>query len=202
MASIGRSAPLQQQTPKSSALVEDPDFQELVERSRSLALKILQSIPDTHKSCIHSQNTLQLNSPDNLRFEFMANSIGIPPTPVVTPVSENFSLNTSLKNMSEGLHQFSALLSTISERLQNKNKVVELMSDIKDLTIQINKMQKMLHRDSVVQSTPAPVSLHIDGHYEVQLAAHLTLVKLQSFGQDIVRCLRSLDCSEDENTES
>lgn len=55
MASIGRSAPLQQQTPKSSALVEDPDFQELVERSRSLALKILQSIPDTHKSCIHSQ---------------------------------------------------------------------------------------------------------------------------------------------------
>lgn len=44
--------------------------------------------------------------------------------------------------MSEGLHQFSALLSTISERLQNKNKVVELMSDIKDLTIQINKVRK------------------------------------------------------------
>lgn len=48
MATVGRSAPL----PERNALVEDPQFQEMVERSRSLVGRILLSIPDTHKSCI------------------------------------------------------------------------------------------------------------------------------------------------------
>lgn len=51
MATVARSAPL----PDKSALVEDPQFQEIVQRSRSLLQKILLSIPDTHKSCIHTQ---------------------------------------------------------------------------------------------------------------------------------------------------
>ena len=42
--------------------------------------------------------------------------------------------------MSEGLQLHRALLSAVSERLQSKNKVTELMADIRDLTIQINKV--------------------------------------------------------------
>lgn len=51
MATVARSAPLLRR----SALVEDPQFQGMVERSRSLVDRILVSIPDTHKSCIHTE---------------------------------------------------------------------------------------------------------------------------------------------------
>lgn len=51
MASLVRCAPL----PEGSTLVEDPQFQEILLRSRSLVQKILLSIPDTHKSCIYTE---------------------------------------------------------------------------------------------------------------------------------------------------
>ncbi|XP_056222310.1 colony stimulating factor 3 (granulocyte) a isoform X1 [Seriola aureovittata] len=197
MATVARSAPL----PEGSALVEDPQFQEMVQRSRGLVEKILLSIPDTHKSCIHTE-TLQLNSSENAMFVLMAKKIGIPSAPVLRVVSENVSLQTSLTQMSEGLQLHRALLSSVSERLENKNKVTDLMADIRDLIIQINKMLKMVQKEAVVQPTPTPMALHLLGEYDVQVAAHLTLVQLQAFGQDTVRCLRSLDQSNEEETES
>lgn len=50
MATFARSAPL----PENNTL-KDPASQEIVQRSRSLIQKILLSIPDTHKSCIHTE---------------------------------------------------------------------------------------------------------------------------------------------------
>ncbi|XP_049418788.1 colony stimulating factor 3 (granulocyte) a isoform X2 [Epinephelus fuscoguttatus] len=197
MATFASSAPL----PETRALVEAPQFQELVQRSRSLIEKILQSINDTHKSCIHTE-TLQLNSPENSKLVIMASTIGIPSAPVLRAVSENFTLETGLKHMSEGLQLHRALLISVSPRLANKDKVTELLADIKDLVIQINKMLKMAQAETAVQPSPTPMALHLPGEYEVQVATHLTLVQLQSFGQDTVRCLRSLDQSNDEETES
>ncbi|XP_058477055.1 colony stimulating factor 3 (granulocyte) a [Solea solea] len=196
MASLGRSAPL---PTESGALVADPAFQEAVERSRSLTQKILLAIPDTHSACIHTE-TLQLNSPDNAKLEIMAANIGIPAAPVLRALSENFTLRTCLRNMTEGLQLHRALLSAISERLPNK--MTELTSDIKDLSIQINKMQKMVYKEAAVQPTPTPAPLQLQGEYEVQVAAHLILVQLQSFGRDMDRCLRTLDRSNDDDTES
>lgn len=49
----------------------------------------------------------------------------------------------------------------------------------------------------VAQPTSTPVTLRLTGEYEVQVAVHLTLVQLQSFGQDVARCLRSLDQSDE-----
>ncbi|XP_039991573.1 colony stimulating factor 3 (granulocyte) a [Xiphias gladius] len=197
MASLARSAPL----PDRSTLVEEPQFQQTVQRSRSLIQKILLSIPGAHKSCITTE-ALQLNSPENAKLDIMAQNIGIPPAPVLRVVSENFTLKNSLTLMSEGLQLHRALLSAVSERLQKKNQVTDLMADIRDLTIQINKMLKMVQNEAVVQPTPTPMALSLLGDYEVQVAAHLTLVQLQSFGQDTVRCLRSLDRSNEEMTES
>ncbi|XP_034426689.1 colony stimulating factor 3 (granulocyte) a isoform X2 [Hippoglossus hippoglossus] len=194
MATLARSAPL----PAGSALVEGPQFQELLQRSRSLAHKILLSVPDAHRSCIHTE-TLQLDSTENAKLEIMAANIGILPAPVLRAVSENFTLNTCLTRMSEGLQLHRALLSAVSERLQSKNKVTELMADIRDLTIQINKM---LQKEGAVQPSPTPVALRLHGEYEVQVAAHLTLVQLQSFGRDVTRCLRNLDQSNEEEAES
>lgn len=66
----------------------------------------------------------------------------------------------------------------------------------------ISQMLKMLQTETVAQPTPTPVALRLPGEYEVQVAAHLTLVQLQSFGQDMVRHLRSIDQSNEEETES
>ncbi|XP_041819168.1 colony stimulating factor 3 (granulocyte) a [Chelmon rostratus] len=196
MATFARSAPL----PGRSALVEDPQSQEMVQRSRSLAEKILLAIPDAHKSCIRSE-ALQLSSSENAKLVLMAATIGIPSAPVLRAVSENFTLETCLRRMSEGVQLHRALLTSVSPRLESKDKVTELLADIRDLGIQINKILKMVQGEAVLPPTPTPVALSLPGDYEVQVAAHLTLVQLQSFGQDMIRCLRSLDLSNEE-TES
>lgn len=55
MSDLVHSAPLPELQGGQSALVADPKFQEIVQRSRSLTEKILLSIPETHKSCIHTE---------------------------------------------------------------------------------------------------------------------------------------------------
>lgn len=194
MASLSRSAPLSD----GSALVADPD---MVQTSRSLIEKILLSIPDTHKSCIHTE-TLKLNSSENEKLGVMASYIGIPSAPVLKTLSESSSLEDSLKNISEGLQLHRALLSSVSPRLENKDKVSALQSDIKDLAIQINKLLNTITSEATVLPSPTPVALHLPGEYEVQVATHLTLVQLQAFGQDMVRLLRSLDKGSEEDKES
>lgn len=52
---------------------------------------------------------------------------------------------TSLRHMYEGLQLHRALLSSISPRLENKEKVTELLADIRDLVIQINKVVEYFH---------------------------------------------------------
>ncbi|AWP17486.1 Granulocyte colony stimulating factor 1 isoform 2 [Scophthalmus maximus] len=197
MATLGRGAPL----PGRSALVEEPRFQELVQKSRSLTEKILGSVPAAHESCVRTES-FKLNSSENAHLAIMAANIGILPAPVLRAVSENVISKTILTRISEGLQLHRALLSTISGRLQNKDQVTELMADIRDLDIQINKMLKMVQEEAVVLPTQPTVTLRLPGEYEVQLAAHLTLEQLLSFGQDTVRYLRSLDKSNEEETES
>ncbi|XP_077958654.1 colony stimulating factor 3 (granulocyte) a [Gasterosteus aculeatus] len=197
MAAFARGAPL----PESSAQVADQQFQGAVQRSRSLTQKILLSIPDAHESCVHAE-ALKLDSPQNAKLAVMASNIGIPSAPVLRVVSESFSLEDVLRNVSEGLQLHRALLRSVSPRLQNKDKVAALLADIKDLIIQINKMVKMANGEAAVQPSPSPVVLRLPGEYDVQVAAHLSLGQLQSFGRDVLRCLRSLDRSGEEEAES
>lgn len=63
------------------------------------------------------------------------------------------------------------------------------------------QMLMLVQGEAAVQPTQNPVTLNLQGDYEVQVAVHLTLVQLQSFGRDMLRCLRSLDQnSEEEET--
>lgn len=63
-------------------------------------------------------------------------------------------------------------------------------------------MLKIKTTEATFPPTPTSVELHLPGDYEVQVAAHLTLVQLQAFSQDVARCLRSLDRSDQEETDS
>ncbi|XP_028332602.1 uncharacterized protein LOC114481764 [Gouania willdenowi] len=200
MATAARSAPLPGPT-GTAPLVEQPQFQEIVQRSRSLTQKILTSIPDTHTSCVHAE-TLQLNSTENSKLSRMAAIIRIPTIPVLKVVSENVTLESSLRLMHEGLQLHRASLTLLSARLENNEELTKLISDIRDLLVQINKMMNMAKTEGSVQPSPTTVDLHLPGEYEVQVAVHLTLVQLQSFGQDMVRCLRSLDLTDDKEAES
>lgn len=59
-------------------------------------------------------------------------------------------------------------------------------------------MLKMAGEETVV---PTAVALTLLADYEVQVAAHLTLQRLQTFGQDVDRYLKSLDKTVDEETD-
>lgn len=184
-----------------STLVAGAQFQEVVQRSRSLTQKVLLSVPDAHRSCVRTE-TLQLNSTENAKLSRMAATIGLPTAPVLKVVSENVTLELSLQQMSAGLQLQQDVLGSVSPRLQHGEKVTALMADIRDLSLQINKMLKMAQAEGSVQPSPTPLALNLPGEYEVQVAAHLALVQLQAFGQDLVRCLRVLDQSNEEETES
>lgn len=58
-------------------------------------------------------------------------------------------------------------------------------------------LQMLNMQQSVVQPTPTPVTLRLPVEYDVQVAAHLTLVQLQHFGEKMVDCLSRKD-NEDE----
>ncbi|TWW81451.1 colony stimulating factor 3 (granulocyte) a [Takifugu flavidus] len=190
MAMLGCGAPV----PGSSALVEDPQTQELVQTSRLLLQKVLMAIPETHRSSVQSES-LKLNSSENTKLVIMASTIGIPPAPVLKALSENFTMGTCLRRISEGLQLHRTLLAVIADHLKNKDRMLALQADIRDLNIQINKMLKMVGEETVV---PPAVTLNLPADYEVQVAAHLTLQQLQTFGRDVDRHLKSLDKTVDE----
>ncbi|XP_076008163.1 colony stimulating factor 3 (granulocyte) a isoform X2 [Genypterus blacodes] len=199
MATFVRGAPLPELRTGGAAVTEDAHFQELALRSASLVQKILISIPDTHKSCIHTE-TFQLNSTENAKLTMMMESIGIPSAPVLNVVSDTVTAETSLRRMLEGLQLHRSLLSSIMPRLNGKDKVTELLADIRDLLIQIPKMLRTTQTEPVVLPSPASVTLSLPGEYEVQVAAHLTLVQLQAFARDMVRSLRSMEQSDEDET--
>ncbi|XP_061613351.1 colony stimulating factor 3 (granulocyte) a isoform X1 [Phyllopteryx taeniolatus] len=200
MARIAGAAPLPEVCADMCALVEGAQFQVLVRRSRSLTEKILLAIPDAHRSSIYAE-TLKLNSPENAKLDTMASNINFPAAPVFKIASEKVSLESSLKHVHEGLQLHQALLSLVSSRLEAQ-RVTDLMNTVRDLAIQISKMLRALQTDYVAQTTPSPVTLYLHGDFEVQVAAHLTLVQLQSLGQDTHRFLRGLDTSHEPETDS
>lgn len=55
MASYGQSAPILEYSGEAGQLVDDPEFNLSVENSQSLIKKVLEAIPATHTSCIHSE---------------------------------------------------------------------------------------------------------------------------------------------------
>lgn len=189
-----RGAPL----PEGSALVAEPQVQELVQRSLTLLEKIMQDIEVTHKSCVTVKGLTELNSPENAKLVNIASTIGIPSAPVL--MLNTVTLETCLKNISEGLQLHQALLSAISSHLEDRDKVDTLKADIKDLVLQIHKMLKTVNGEAV-QATPPAMPLNLSGGYEIQVATHLTLVQLQAFGRDVERYLRTLDQSSEEDTE-
>nr|XP_057918318.1 uncharacterized protein LOC131109880 [Doryrhamphus excisus]XP_057918319.1 uncharacterized protein LOC131109880 [Doryrhamphus excisus] len=197
MANVARAVPLPELCADNCALVDEEQFQAFVRRGRSLTDKILLSVPDAHTSCVHIES-LQLNSDDNAKLGTVASIMNFPAAPVLRIASEKVEM--SLRHMHEVLQQSRALLSFVCPRLQNTQTVTDLMDDVRDLSIQISKMLKMLQTEYVVQTPPPSVTLRLPGEYEVQVATHLTLDRLRSLSQDMADFFGSLDRSNEETS--
>ncbi|XP_019901970.2 colony stimulating factor 3 (granulocyte) a isoform X2 [Esox lucius] len=192
MARVGYSAPLMEYSGETGQLVEDPEFHIFVENSQNLIKKVLEAIPGTHKSCIHSETLILNSTTENRKLQYMATNLGIPSAPTLKALAEDFTLETCLRHMSEGLQLHQDLLKAVQPRLANTENLTALMTDIRDLGIQINKMLRAVQAEVTLQPTVTSLASRLTGDYQVQVAAHLTLVQLQSFGQDIVRSLRNI----------
>lgn len=201
MATFVHSAPLSkpQLTGVTSLPVENHEFYEHAHRSKILVHKLLLSIPTIHKSCIYTE-TLKFNSSELVKLHYMAINIGIPSAPVLTTLSDNSSLETSLRRMFEGMQLHQGLLKAVEPRLDNKGVLTELLADVNDLLLQIGKMLRTIQVEPPAQA-PTDLALSLPGEFDVQVAIHLTLLQLQGFGQDMERNLRQIDPEVEEVTD-
>ncbi|XP_066521343.1 colony stimulating factor 3 (granulocyte) a [Hoplias malabaricus] len=178
--------------------MQDPAFQNAVENGQSLINRILISIPAVHKSWIQSES-LSFDSSDSGKLEYLKGVINLPAAPVLKTLSDD-TLGACLSQIAEGLKLHKTLLTVVSDlRTTKSEKVNLLLHDIRDLLPQIHKMQKLIKVANVPEEEAvskshlqADLKSRVTDEYLSQVAAHLTLLQLQKFGQDVSRSLRSM----------
>ncbi|XP_061761776.1 uncharacterized protein LOC133556145 isoform X2 [Nerophis ophidion] len=159
-----------------------PPLRDAVDRARMLVDKIAKDMPAVHGSVVSTEAS---------SWQMMAASLGIPPAPVLKPLSEGFTPETSVSRMEAGGRLYQGLLGVLSGRL---GRLDHLLADLRDLLTQIAKMREaaQLSVADVDQNQDTDLASHLHGDYEVQVAAHLTLCQLRSFCHDMIRGLRAL----------
>uniref|UniRef100_A0A4W5QCI6 Uncharacterized protein n=1 Tax=Hucho hucho TaxID=62062 RepID=A0A4W5QCI6_9TELE len=146
MASYGHSAPILEYSGEAGQLVDDPEFNLSVENSQSLIKKVLDAIPETHASCIHSETLILNSSSENRKLQYLAINLGIPSAPTLKALTDNFTLETCLSRMSEGLQVHQDLLRAVVQRLANTESITALLTDVRDLRVQINRVRLPVKR--------------------------------------------------------
>ncbi|XP_077413545.1 colony stimulating factor 3 (granulocyte) b isoform X2 [Vanacampus margaritifer] len=155
-----------------------------------LADKIAKDVP----AVLAQVSTLDLPQP-NGDLQMMAAALGIPPAPILKPLVQNFNMDTCVNRMAAGVRMFQSLLGVLSERLGGLDG---LRADLRDLLTHISKVREAawpggaeLSQDED-QDQWAGLAGRLQGDYEAQAAAHLTLTQLRSFAHDIIRSLRAI----------
>ncbi|XP_077386408.1 colony stimulating factor 3 (granulocyte) b isoform X2 [Festucalex cinctus] len=155
-----------------------------------LADKIAKDVP----TALAQVSTLDLPQPtDDL--QMMAASLGIPPAPILKPLAPNFNMDTCVNRMVAGVRMFQGLLGVLSERLGGLDR---LRADLRDLLTHIAKVREAAWPGGAEMTQDedrdqwAGLAGRLQGDYEAQAAAHLTLTQLRSFAHDIIRSLRAI----------
>ncbi|KAL6474866.1 hypothetical protein MHYP_G00159060, partial [Metynnis hypsauchen] len=178
--------------------MQDPEFQEAVESGHSLIKKILDDITKLQKSWIPTGLSPKL--------EFFKTHFDLPKAPAIKPYCyETFTLGVCLNQIAEGLKLHQTLLTVVSKLSPVKSEMVnELQCDINDLLLQVRKMQDLKNLlsnpehqavlESQLQETLAP---KLSNEYKKHVAAHLTLVQLRDFSEDVSRTFRNMTVPSD-----
>uniref|UniRef100_A0AAY4C3B6 Uncharacterized protein n=1 Tax=Denticeps clupeoides TaxID=299321 RepID=A0AAY4C3B6_9TELE len=178
LATLGRGAPLVRTR------------RDAEEQARSLVAKILRDIPAAHDASVTVTGFVLRQVPSNL--QFMARSLDIPPAPVLRAQDATFTKEMCLERIAEGLQLHLRLLEAVRARLNSAAVISNLEANIKDLLVQIRKMEGWSSTSNGVRSTVTDLSSRLTGDYEVQVAAHLTLSQLLSFTQNVSRSLHNI----------
>ncbi|KAK2833949.1 hypothetical protein Q5P01_017838 [Channa striata] len=168
------------------------DFREAVERTRTLVEKILTDLPTVHAATVNIQGLTLDSSSQTANLQMMVTSLGIPASPVIKPLSEQFTLDTCVSRMSAGSQLYQGILGVLSERLSGLG---DLKAELRDLLLLINKMKEAAQlsgANSSDQSAASDLAARLQDDYKVQVAAHLTLSQLRSFCHDMIRSLRNI----------
>ncbi|XP_054615031.1 uncharacterized protein LOC129170914 [Dunckerocampus dactyliophorus] len=162
-----------------------------LERARMLVDKISKDIPAVHGAVVNTEGlTLDLSQQAG-SLQMLATSLGIPPAPVLKPLSDSFTPDTCVSRMVEGGRLYQGLLGVLAARLDGLD---DLWTDLRDLLTQIAKVRELagLSEVEVEQNQSADLASRLHGNYELQVAVHLTLWQLRSFCHDMIRSLRAL----------
>ncbi|XP_072523920.1 colony stimulating factor 3 (granulocyte) a [Salminus brasiliensis] len=179
--------------------MQDPKFEDAVENGHSLISKILSNLPAVHKSWIHSES-LSLDRNDSGKLQYLKDILNLPTAPALKPLSDDFTLAACLGQIAEGLRLHQTTLTVVNKlALVKSEKVDGLLYDIRDLLTQVQKMQKLTGTTSApetqavaenqLQTNLAP---RLQDEYTSQVAAHLVLLQLRDFSQDVSRSFRSI----------
>ncbi|KAL7857436.1 hypothetical protein SRHO_G00163350 [Serrasalmus rhombeus] len=192
--SLVSSAPIQEPWKD----MQDPEFQEAVESGHSLIRKILDDITELHNSWI--PKGLSLDKKDSSKLKFLKTHLNLPEAPAIKPLSDSFTLGACLSQIAKGLKLHQTLLTVVSKLSPAKSEMVDgLLCDIRDLLLQVRKMQDLKNllsnpepqtvSESQLQETLAP---KLSDEYNKHVAAHLTLLQLRDFSQEVSRTFRSM----------
>ncbi|XP_069565174.1 granulocyte colony-stimulating factor-like [Brachyistius frenatus] len=178
---------LVQSAPVSSPSALPPAFREAAERAKTLVEKILGDIPAVHAAAITTEGLTLSGSMQTSNLQMMVTSLGIPPAPVLKPLSERFSLDTCVQRMLAGGQLYQGLLGVLSDRLGG---LKDLRADLRDLLTHITKMKEAAQLSSPDQNQILDLD-PLDDTFKLQVAAHVTLTRLRSFCHDLIRSLRA-----------
>ncbi|KAF4084598.1 hypothetical protein AMELA_G00107980 [Ameiurus melas] len=208
LSTLGRSvlpAPL-----KDMEVMRSSEFQDAAESALSLVTKIHGEIPAVHKSLIHTM-TLSLDESDLSTLQFLKEFLDLPEPSPLQPHSNKFKLDVSLGQIDEGLKLQETLLKVIGELTHfrfKKPKPDGLLYDLRDALLHVHRMQHLIKagkRDERVSESRLKEDLKpkLEKEYMSQVAAHLTLVRLRQFAEDVSRSLQSMIISPvEQETES
>ncbi|KAG9267586.1 colony stimulating factor 3 (granulocyte) a [Astyanax mexicanus] len=179
--------------------MQNPAFENALENGHSLISKILNDTPAAHKAWIHTES-LSLDGNDSGKLQYLKEVLNLTTAPALKPISDSLNLGDCLGQIAEGLRLHQTLLTVVSNLALVKPEEVDgLLYDIRDLLIQVKKMQSQTGVTSApetqedlksqLQKNLAP---QLEDEYTSQVAAHLVLLHLRDFSQDVSRSFRSM----------
>ncbi|XP_062859129.1 colony stimulating factor 3 (granulocyte) a [Trichomycterus rosablanca] len=157
--------------------------------------RILNKIPEVNDWI---SGGLKLEKSDLSELQYLKDILNFSEVPVLEPLSDNFTLETCLNRIVKGLEYHKTLLKVISKLGHFKSEELDgLLYDIRDLLVQIHKMQKLIEAANVSEQLSesqmeADLLLKLDTTYMTKVAAHLALIQLKMFGENVSRTLRSM----------
>ncbi|XP_059204100.1 granulocyte colony-stimulating factor-like [Centropristis striata] len=182
-------ADLTHSAPVSSSLEPPVALREAAERAKTLVEKIVRDIPAVHAAAVTTEGLTLDSAAQSTNLQLMVTSLGIPAAPVLKPPSEHFTLDVCVRRMLAGGRLYQGLLGVLSERVSGLSN---LQADLRDLLTHVAKMKEAAPSGGEEAEPSLDLASRLHGDYEVQVAAHLTLMQLKSFCHDLIRSLRAV----------